>query len=62
MQLRWAGDLNCDVETYLSWIERKSAALIAWCVSAAAWSLEEPELARPLAAFGRGVGCVPNHR
>ena len=58
MQLHWAGDLCCDVETYLAWIERKSAALIAWCVSAAAWSIEQPELAQPLAAFGRGVGIA----
>ena len=58
MQLRWAGNLSCEIETYLDWIERKSAALIAWCVSAAAWSLEAPDLAEPLATFGRGVGIA----
>ena len=58
MQLRWAGDLTCDVQTYLQWIERKSAALISWCVAAAAWSNDDVVLAEALAAFGRGVGIA----
>jgi octaprenyl-diphosphate synthase len=58
MQLRWAGELSCETETYLKWVERKSAALIAWCVAAPAWATENTEQARALSAFGRGVGVA----
>jgi octaprenyl-diphosphate synthase len=58
MQLRWAGDLSCDVSTYLQWVERKSAALISWCVAAGAWSKDDRVGARALAGFGRGVGIA----
>jgi len=58
MQLRWAGDLSCDVRTYMQWVERKSAALIAWCVAAPAWSMQDHNAAAILADFGRRVGVA----
>ncbi len=58
LQLQRAGDLSCTVDQYLEVIERKSAALIAWCAAAAAWSIGDPASAAALERFGRGVGVA----
>lgn len=58
MQLRWAGDLSCNERTYMEWVERKSAALISWCVSAPAWSMKDHRTAATLSTFGRRVGIA----
>jgi len=56
MQLQRAGDLSCDYDTYLDVISRKSAALIAWCAGAAAWTANQSEMAEALSRYGRAVG------
>ena len=56
LQLKRSGDLDCSLEDYLNVIDRKSAALISWCVSAGALAAENPEAATALAAYGRAVG------
>jgi len=56
MQLQRAGDLSCDYDTYLDVISRKSAALIAWCAGASAWTAGEVEMAEALSQYGRSVG------
>ncbi|MBX2797178.1 MAG: polyprenyl synthetase family protein [Myxococcales bacterium] len=58
LQLQRAGDLSCTVDQYLDVVARKSAALIAWCAAAGAWAADRDDLARPLLAFGRGVGIA----
>jgi octaprenyl-diphosphate synthase len=57
LQLQRAGNLACTEEQYLDVVARKSAALIAWCVSAPALAWR-PEHAEPLARFGRAVGIA----
>lgn len=56
LQLQRIGDFSCDLPGYLDVIDRKSAALIGWCVAASAWAREDEELARALDRFGRRVG------
>lgn len=56
LQLRRAGDLGSTLPQYLDVIDRKSAALIAWCCAAGAWAKGDAAAAAALAAFGRGVG------
>ncbi|MCB9669763.1 MAG: polyprenyl synthetase family protein [Alphaproteobacteria bacterium] len=56
LQLKRAHDLATDVDGYLDVVDRKSAALIAWCAAAPAWATGDDEAAEALAVFGRGVG------
>lgn len=56
LQLQRIGDLDSDVSGYLDVIDRKSAALIGWCVAAGAWAAGDAQAALALDAFGRGVG------
>ena len=58
LQLQWAGNLSCTVDTYLTLINKKSAALIAWCVAAGAWAAGEGEIADALTRYGRDVGIA----
>lgn len=58
MQLQRAGDLDSDVAGYLEVVDRKSAALIAWCASAAAHRAGDLEAVAALEAYGRGVGVA----
>lgn len=58
LQLRHAGDLATDRDAYFDVIDRKSAALIAWCCASGAWAAERPDLAAALERFGRGVGVA----
>jgi octaprenyl-diphosphate synthase len=53
-QLHAAGDPSLDRERYASVIDRKTAALIAWC-SSVAGLVDEPYVA-PLQLYGREVG------
>jgi octaprenyl-diphosphate synthase len=53
-QLHVAGRCDLDRERYYMVIDRKTAALISWCSAVA--HLVEPELAEPLARYGREVG------
>ena len=62
MQLRWAGDLSCDIDTYMKWVERKSAALISWCVAAAALEPRGPRFCPDFIGLWAACGdCVPNY-
>ncbi len=56
LQLRCAGDLDTTLAQYLDVVDRKSAALIAWCCAAAAWAKGDLPAADALLRFGRGVG------
>lgn len=56
LQLRYAGRLDTTVEQYMDVVDRKSAALIAWCVSAPALAKGDVGAAEALQRFGRGVG------
>lgn len=58
LQLRNAGDLGTTLEDYLEVVDRKSAALIAWCASVGARVLDDPELTERMDAFGRAVGVA----
>lgn len=58
LQLQRAGDLHTDRDTYFDVVERKSAALIAWCVAAAAHASEDAPRAAALEHFGRAVGIA----
>jgi octaprenyl-diphosphate synthase len=58
LQLQRAGDLSCDRSQYLEVVDKKSAALIAWCAAAAAWAVDDQEAAVILAEFGRCVGTA----
>lgn len=58
MQLRWAGDLDCTIETYLKLIDKKSAALISWCVAAGARKSGDAEMSGRLVEFGRHLGIA----
>ncbi len=53
-QLSVAGDLDLDRDRYGMVVERKTAALIAWCSSVG--QLVEPSVAAALAEYGRAVG------
>jgi len=58
LQLKRAGDLSCTFEQYRDVIERKSAALIAWCASAGALSAGNAAAVEALDTYGRGVGVA----
>lgn len=58
LQLQHAGDLDTPLETYRDVIDRKSAALIAWCVAAPALRCGDLVAAEALKAYGRGVGLA----
>jgi octaprenyl-diphosphate synthase len=58
LQLQRAGDLSTTMEEYLEVIDRKSAALIAWCASAGALILDDEELVGRMQRFGRAVGVA----
>lgn len=58
LQLQRAHDLSTDLEGYLDVIERKSAALIAWCAAAPAWAWGDERAATALARFGRKAGVA----
>jgi octaprenyl-diphosphate synthase len=58
LQLQRAHDLSTDLEGYLDVIERKSAALIAWCAAAPAWAMGDERNATALARFGRRAGVA----
>jgi octaprenyl-diphosphate synthase len=58
LQLQRAGNLDTTLEQYLEMIDKKSAALIAWCASAGALAAGDPAAAEALELFGRGVGVA----
>ena len=58
LQLQRAGDLSTERGVYLDVIDRKSAALIAWCCSAGAYRVGDLAAAEALERFGRGVGVA----
>ncbi|MFM2244017.1 MAG: hypothetical protein RL071_91 [Pseudomonadota bacterium] len=58
LQLRHRGDLSLPLPAYWDIIERKSAALIAWCAAAGAWASDQGAAADALVAYGRGVGVA----
>lgn len=58
LQLARMGDLDTDLQAYLDVVDRKSAALISWCVAVPAWAAGAHEAALALATFGRRVGTA----
>jgi len=58
LQLRLSGNLRSTESDYFDVIQRKSAALIAWCSAAGALQKNEPEHAEALARYGRSVGMA----
>ncbi len=56
LQLQRAGCLDADEAGYLDVVDRKSASLIAWCVSAPALAVGDTAAAAALGAYGRAVG------
>jgi octaprenyl-diphosphate synthase len=58
LQLQRAGDLFCDRPSYMEVVEKKSAALIAWCAAAGAYAAGDARAATALHGFGRGVGVA----
>lgn len=56
LQLKRAHDLATDMAGYLDVVDRKSAALIAWCSAAPAYTVGDDAAAEALEVFGRGVG------
>jgi octaprenyl-diphosphate synthase len=58
LQLRLSGNLGCTQAEYFEVIERKSAALIAWCTAAGAYRAGEKELAEALHQYGWNVGIA----
>ncbi|MCB9665868.1 MAG: polyprenyl synthetase family protein [Alphaproteobacteria bacterium] len=58
VQLQHAGDLDNDLATYLSVVERKTASLIGWCAAAGAWAAEDVAAADALQTYGRKVGVA----
>lgn len=58
LQLQRAGNLSTSLEAYLEMVDKKSAALIAWCASAGALATGQTAAAEALASFGRGVGVA----
>lgn len=58
LQLDRAGDLSCDRAGYFEVIDKKSAALIAWCAAAGAYATGDAVAAAALDEFGRGVGLA----
>ncbi|HJN76469.1 MAG TPA: polyprenyl synthetase family protein [Myxococcota bacterium] len=58
LQLRRAGDLDTTREDYLEIVDRKSAALIAWCASVGARVLDDTALTARMDRFGRAIGVA----
>lgn len=58
LQLQRSGDLSATREEYLEMVDKKSAMLIAWCASAAAYAVEDLRAAGALHRFGRTVGVA----
>lgn len=58
LQLVRAGDLNTGFGQYLEVVQRKSAALIAWCAAAAAYAQDDTDAAAALVRYGRAVGVA----
>ena len=58
LQLQRAGDLSCSLEQYTEVIQKKSAALIAWCAAAAAYRAEDDDVAGALETYGQGAGIA----
>ncbi len=58
LQLQRAGSLGTSLDEYLDMVDKKSAALIAWCAAAGALAGGQPAAAAALARFGRGVGVA----
>lgn len=56
LQLKRAHDLATDRAGYLDVVDRKSAALIAWCAAVPAYAVGDDAAADALYAFGHGVG------
>ena len=57
-QLLNRGNLDLDVETYMDIVYKKSATLIAWCVAAGAWAVDNHEAAEALYTYGLSVGTA----
>lgn len=58
LQLQRSGDLSATLDEYLELIDKKSAALIAWCSAAGAWSAGLEAEAGMLQRYGRAVGVA----
>jgi octaprenyl-diphosphate synthase len=58
LQLQRAGNLGTTLDEYLETVDKKSAALIAWCASAGALAAGNAAAASALVRFGRGVGVA----
>jgi octaprenyl-diphosphate synthase len=58
LQLQRAGNLASTREDYLEVVERKSAALIAWCAAAGAYAVGDTAAAEALERFGHAVGVA----
>ncbi len=58
LQLVHAGDLSTTRAAWLETVDKKSAALIAWCAAVGAWVSEQEPLAAHMEAFGRKVGVA----
>lgn len=58
LQLQRAGDLSTTLDQYLETVDKKSAALIAWCAGAGAWAAGDDDAAALLARYGRAVGVA----
>jgi octaprenyl-diphosphate synthase len=58
LQLQRAGNLGTTLDEYLETVDKKSAALIAWCAAAGALAAGQREAADALGRFGRGVGVA----
>jgi octaprenyl-diphosphate synthase len=57
-QLVHAGAGSLSRVVYFEVVDKKSASLMAWCVSAGAWAVKDARKAEALARFGRHVGCA----
>jgi octaprenyl-diphosphate synthase len=58
LQLQRAGDLSCTIDQYLEVVDRKSAALIAWCAASHAIAAGDTASAAALEVYGRRVGTA----
>ena len=57
-QLLNRGNMDLDVSTYMDIVYKKSATLIAWCVAAGAWAVNDDVAAEKLNTFGLSVGTA----
>lgn len=58
LQLQRAGNLSTTLDQYLETVDKKSAALIAWCTSAGALASGDAAAADVLHRYGRAVGVA----